>query len=170
MSENSNSVLPRIEMLVIAVFLISFLIWAGNKCNRTRNRYAPQEEVVSPAETLIDSSQLKTAEKPVEDKPLEPPPTPPSAEKDPHPTWLYVSIEGVNVRKDPSLTSDVIDKLALYDRVLFLNERTDFTEKVNLGSMEVEEPWVKIKTRKGRVGWVYGAGVSYYRYKHPGAL
>ena len=28
-----------------------------------------------------------------------------------------------------------------------------------------DEPWVKVQHKRGRIGWVYGAGVNYYKKK-----
>jgi len=58
--------------------------------------------------------------------------------------------------------------LVLYEEVHFLNEITPFTEKISLGTSVADEPWVKVKTKRGGEGWVYGAGVYYYKRKYPG--
>ena len=49
-----------------------------------------------------------------------------------------------------------------------MNEVTDSTFQINLGKEVADEPWVKVRSKKGHVGWVYGAGVDYYKYKRPG--
>jgi hypothetical protein len=41
---------------------------------------------------------------------------------------------------------------------------------VNLGTEKADEPYVKIKTKRGTVGWVYGAGVHYVKKKRSGVL
>ena len=51
-----------------------------------------------------------------------------------------------------------------------MNEVTDSTYEVNLGKEKANEPYVKIKTKRGTVGWVYGAGVHYVKKKHSGTL
>ena len=82
---------------------------------------------------------------------------------------LYVVIEGLKMRRSPDLDAETIDALNLFEEVYFLDEVTDFTQEINLGKQVVNEPWVRIQTKQGRAGWVYGAGVNYYKKKHPGA-
>jgi hypothetical protein len=83
---------------------------------------------------------------------------------------LYVTIEGLNVRAEPNLKAKSFGKLKLFDQVTFLGKVTEDAQKLSLGTDEAEEPWVKIKTKRGTIGWVYGAGVSYYKKKRKGVL
>jgi hypothetical protein len=102
------------------------------------------------------------------------PPTPQSAPANnngaTNQQMLWVVIEGLNVREKPSLKAKSFGKLSLYDKVTFLGETTKETQKLSLGAVEADEPWVKIKTKKGTVGWVYGAGVSFYKNKKKGTF
>ena len=82
---------------------------------------------------------------------------------------LYVTIAGLKMRKSPELNAEVIEELPLFDEVFYLNEVTAFTQEINLGKAIANEPWVKIQTRRGRAGWVFGAGVNYYKKKNPNA-
>ena len=81
-----------------------------------------------------------------------------------------VIIDGLNVRTEPNLKAKSLGKLKLFDQVIFMNEVTDTIQKISLGYEEATEPWVKIKTKKGTIGWVYGAGVSYYKKKRKGVI
>lgn len=83
---------------------------------------------------------------------------------------LWVVIDGVNVREKPELNAKSYGKLKLHDKVTFMNDVTKETTKLSIGSEETDEPWIKIKTKRGTVGWVYGAGVSYYKTKRKGAF
>jgi hypothetical protein len=83
---------------------------------------------------------------------------------------LYVTIDGLNVRAEPNLKAKSFGKLKLFDQVTFLGKVTEDAQKLSLGTDEAEEPWVKIKTKRGTIGWVYGAGVSYYKKKRKGVL
>lgn len=78
-------------------------------------------------------------------------------------TPLYVTFDGLNVRSGPGLNYGKVDRLELYDEVIFLNEITDSTFQINLGQVTPNEPWIKIKTSSGKEGWVYGAGVEYFK-------
>jgi cytoskeletal protein RodZ len=83
---------------------------------------------------------------------------------------LYVTIDKLKVRKSPGLKGELLGELKLFDEVYYMNEVTDSTFEVNLGREKANEPYVKIKTKRGTVGWVYGAGVHYVKKKHSGTL
>ncbi len=78
---------------------------------------------------------------------------------------LYVSIDGLNMRKEPGLKSETVAKLALYEQVFFLNQKTEWTQEISLGKEKVTDHWVKVRTKAGKEGWVFGAGVHYYKMK-----
>jgi cytoskeletal protein RodZ len=83
---------------------------------------------------------------------------------------LYVTIDKLKVRKTPGLKGELLGELKLFDEVYYMNEVTDSTFVVNLGTEKANEPYVKIKTKRGTVGWVYGAGVHYVKKKRSGTL
>ncbi|MCW5924730.1 MAG: SH3 domain-containing protein [Saprospiraceae bacterium] len=83
---------------------------------------------------------------------------------------LYVTIEGLKVRKEPGLKGETIAKLQLYEPVTFLNQKTDWTQEISLGLEKVTDHWVKIRTQTGKEGWVFGAGLHYYKMKRQGVL
>lgn len=160
-NKKKGSILPKVELIIIGLFICFFLVWSVSKCNATRAKYAaleePQEE--EPVDTIAT--------------PVVTPPT--SSEKniraaDEIPrtireryTPLYVTLDNLNVRADHNLNAKIITELKLYDEVTFLNEVTNFEQEINLGFELTKEPWVKVKTERGYVGWVYGAGVHYYK-------
>jgi Bacterial SH3 domain len=80
---------------------------------------------------------------------------------------LYSTIDGLKVRKEPGLKSTSVDKLKLYEDVSFLSQKTDWEESLSLGYdlPAVTDHWVKIRTKRGKEGWVFGAGVHYYKVK-----
>jgi len=78
---------------------------------------------------------------------------------------LYVTIEGLNLRKAPGIKAETIEQLALYQAVLFLNQKSEKQEEINLGTEKVTDYWVKVRTQSGKEGWVFGAGVYYYKTK-----
>lgn len=85
-------------------------------------------------------------------------------------TTLWVTIDGLNLRREPGLKAETVAKLDLYDQVYFMNEKSDYTQEINLGKEMVTDYWVKVKTKSGKVGWVFGAGVHYYKQKRKGTL
>ncbi len=103
---------------------------------------------------------------------LTPPVTAPAVAKPVQPAYskLYVTIDGLKMRKQPTLKGDVVAKLELYEEVYFLNQKTEKTEEISLGYEKVTDHWVKIRTKEGKDGWVFGAGVHYYKMKRKGVL
>ncbi|MBL7807871.1 MAG: SH3 domain-containing protein [Saprospiraceae bacterium] len=83
---------------------------------------------------------------------------------------LFVSIDGLKVRKEPGLKGETLETLKLYDQVTFLNKKTDWTQEISLGYEKVTDHWVKVRTKSGIEGWVFGAGVHYYKTKRQGVL
>lgn len=85
-------------------------------------------------------------------------------------TTLFVTIDGLKVRKEPNLKSDVVTRLKLDESVYFLNKKSEKPEEINLGYEKVTDYWVKIRTKAGKEGWVFGAGVHYYKMKRKGVM
>lgn len=169
MSTPSGKASPRIEVIIAGVFFLIFTIWAIGRCSATRKAYEEKEVRQRLIEAEEDSIKQLLAEKRRKDS-LAQQPIPiatPAGSSAKALSRLYVVVNGLKVRRSPSLDADVITQLKLFDEVYFLDEVTEFTQEVNLGKGMVNEPWVKVQTREGRAGWVYGAGVHYYKRKHP---
>lgn len=166
MSEKKgNSMLLRIEFIVIAVFFISVMIWGVSRCNAIRAKYSEKDQKDKMADSLMQVMTSPPAALPPKD-------TAKTAEvrtvKERY-TPLYAIVDGVNVRKEPNLNSPVVARLKLHEELIFLNEVTDFKQEISLGSIKTNEPWVKVKTARSKVGWVYGGTVNYYKKTLEGA-
>lgn len=83
---------------------------------------------------------------------------------------LFVTIDGLKMRKEPSLKGVLVAKLDLYEQVYFLNKKSEKQEEISLGYEKVTDYWVKVRTKEGKEGWVFGAGVHYYKMKRKGVL
>lgn len=83
---------------------------------------------------------------------------------------LYVTIDGLKVRKQPGLKGELLETLKLYDAVSFLNKKSEKEEEISLGLEKVTDYWVKVRTASGKEGWVFGAGVHYYKMKRKGVM
>ncbi|HOY03771.1 MAG TPA: SH3 domain-containing protein [Saprospiraceae bacterium] len=83
---------------------------------------------------------------------------------------LFVTIDGLKLRKQPGLKGEVVATLELYEEVYFLNKKSEKTEEISLGLEKVTDHWVKIRTKAGKEGWVFGAGVHYYKMKRKGVM
>ncbi|MEM6965582.1 MAG: SH3 domain-containing protein [Bacteroidota bacterium] len=179
MAKKKNKILPSMEVLIILVFFISFIAWAMKSCSETKAQFQEEElseEVTTTAE-LTDSSTLTLSD------PITADTTTATTTNASNPATsnttsisrtryapLYVTIKGLKMRTEPSLESDVILQLNLFEQVNFMGEVTDSTYQINLGYEIADEPWVKVQHRRGKVGWVYGAGVNYYKKKREGVL
>jgi len=168
----------KTEVLIVFVFFLCFIIWAISKCSAKKQEYVEPnlEETASAEQAIADSITLADAATP------ERPTAASSAQlavpdannpetiiKTVYATKLYVSIEGLKLRRAPSIDSPFITTLPLFDELTFLNEVSDSTEIISLGEgIMANEPWVKVRHYKGNEGWVYGAGVHYYKMKYPG--
>ena len=171
MAKKKTSYMPKFEVLIILVFFVSFIFWAVPKCTSTKEAYREQEEEDRLIEMHLDSLQKSEEQALVDKKKKEeaPPaePAPISNDKERY-TPLYITIDGMNIRSSPTLKGKVLDRLSLYDEVAFMDEVTNSKDTIQLGAVTTVEPWVKVRTRKGKIGWVYGAGVSYYKTKLEG--
>jgi len=191
MASKKKSVLPSIEIIIVIIFFLSFIVWAVSKCNATKALYQDQtlEETIddttegtpvvtdiestgntTPASTIsgeagtlpVTATSSPAAAPPVASNPAPALSTSPSTG---YATRLYVSIDGLNMRRGPSLDSAIILRMPLFEEVAFMNEVTDSTQRISLGGEIANDPWVKVRHKKGQVGWVYGAGVHYYKRK-----
>ncbi len=194
--------IPKIETLIIVVFLGSVLLWGISKCSAKRAQLADRDKketdderppakrdtVFVPQQKPV-LTQPSATPQPVPQASSQPPgrtpqlaPTDPQTSPAPakspgtsapatnkYPT-LYVTIDGLKVRKEPGLKGDAVTKLELYQPVFFLNQKTEWTQEISLGTEKVTDHWVKIRTASGKEGWVFGAGVHYYKMKRKGVL
>lgn len=166
--KKKSSILPKVELIIIGLFICFFLVWSVSRCNATRARYAELENQVEQAEARADSIASQAAPTQQAPPPNQSNENVRSADEIPRTireryTPLYVALDDLKVRADPNLNGKILTELNLYDEVTFLNEVTNFEQEINLGFEVAKEPWVKIKTERGYVGWVYGAGVHYYK-------
>jgi hypothetical protein len=169
MEKKAKGLLPKVEFIIIIVFLLSFVVWLIPKCGGDPDL----AEELPNAETDLAAGGDSTVAKATVDSTQQAPKPKPAPKKDPIArdyTRLYVTIDGLNLRENPELNSEVLVRLPLFEEVYFLNEMTDSTTQVNLGYEVADEPWVKVRTKKGMEGWVYGAGVHYHKKKRSGVL
>ncbi len=165
MATKKKGILPRIEILIIIVFFFSFVIWAISKCGAKQDSYEQAEDLSTQEDSILDYSitpePLPQNENAIQEA---------SATKNQQSefTKLFVTIDGLKLRTGPSLDSTVIYQFPLFEEVYFMNEVTDSTTQLSLGKEMADEPWVKVKNNRGKIGWVYGAGVHYHKKKREG--
>ena len=173
MSKNKSGILPKFEVIIIAVFFFSFIIWAASRCGDIKQAAAEglaedetneQVTVTGTPEGIADvvgeSNRRDTVYLTRRD----------TMTNERVYGRLYITIDNLKMRRLPGLKGDVITQLPLFSEVAFLDEVTDSTFQINLGYETADEPYVKIRTAQGKEGWVYGAGVNYYKKKRSGVL
>ncbi len=148
--------LPKSEVWIVLAFILSFLAWGLTRCNFGIRDYlaSKKSEVVETKDTLSNTANSTSNSI-----------TDPRRETI-HVTELYITIDSFNFRTTPKLDGAVIKKLRLSEKVVYLNQVTDFSQKIFVNQNWEDEPWVKVRTIEGEEGWVYGAGVSYYDEGH----
>jgi hypothetical protein len=78
---------------------------------------------------------------------------------------LYVCMDSLKMRKGPHKDSTLLSILPYGDELVdmgeYKNEQTIRIAKDNVAT----EPWIKVRTKEGKTGWVFGAGVRPYPKK-----
>lgn len=190
MAEKKLNNARLIPFIIMSLLTLIFLIWAMQQCGSRDGDYAMIAEQQA-RETYIDSlhrveenakiqaqidAEAQARAEALLRARTEPLPgdsvvrTPAAQVVVERVTTLYSTINGLNVRSGPSLKNGVITRLPLYEAVVFTGEVTDSLYTIDLGDVSPTAPWVKIKTEDGKVGWVFGAGVSYYKFQLKGVL
>ncbi len=78
------------------------------------------------------------------------------------PTILYAWVDKLRIREQPTTKSEIVVEVKEGTSFTYLNEKTDYKERINLRGTLFNEPWLKIKTDDGKEGWVYGGAVKFY--------
>ena len=69
----------------------------------------------------------------------------------------------VKLRGTPGLDGKLLGKIPKGVQLTYLNIKTDKNQKLTVDGVEQDEPWLKIRTPRGTVGWVYGGVVRFYK-------
>jgi len=166
--KKEKDVIPNMELALIAMFFLSFVIWTVSKCTVTQAKY--EEEATSVDINTAKKDSIATANAQAI-KAAATKAKAPSVKKTrtviKEVTKLYVVLDRLKLRKGPTRDSAIVYQFKLNDQVTFLEQVTDFTEKINIGTKIADEPWIKVRGQGGHEGWVYGAGVHYYRRAVP---
>lgn len=154
-SKKKKGVLPRTELVILIILLGFFVLRAFKQCS---DSIQPIEEIEAVSDTTsFDTTDLELSENRVD-----------TVQIVQEQTILYVNINNLKLRAEPNLNSEVLEELSLGSKVIYDGAVTDSIYTLNLGTIEASEPYIKIRTWKGKTGWVYGAGVDYYQKKVKG--
>lgn len=148
--------LRRMDWLVLGLFVFSLILWGITQCGGGEN----SEETAA----LEDST---AAAAPVEPQSASPNP-PVEASSGIRTVYLerslFVIIDSLSMRRGPHLDSARIEYLRDGQELYDMGEVTPFSQAIRISADEIRtEPWVKVKTKKGKVGWVFGAGLHFYK-------
>lgn len=187
---DTAKIFSKFEVLFIVVLFLGFFAWAFSKCSMrgtapvtpsndsTELTNEDTSEDFSPAAANNPNSPTYNLDEvaPSNNTPAVSAPTGGEVEVVSRPgsnassnsrrsyTPLYVTLQDLKVRKGPSRDSAIMSVLQLNEEVMFMEKRTDFRERINIGTETTNEPWVYIQTKKGHKGWVYGAGIHYFKW------
>jgi Bacterial SH3 domain len=130
--------LRPLEMFGVALLLFAVFFFAIRGCGSSKK---PTSETLP---VVADSTQLA-----VKASNLRP---------------LYVIIDSLKLRSRPQLDSSFIRYLS-YDEIVYdMGEQTQYMQTIRYSLDEIRtEPWVKVRTKQGEIGWVFGAGVNFYK-------
>jgi hypothetical protein len=179
-----------VPFIIMSLLTLIFLIWAIQQCDRGDGSYAMVAEEKA-RQTYIDSIRVVEQRADIQQQidaeaearagallraRTQPLPgdsvvrLPAAQTVIQQVTPLYSTIDGLNVRSGPGMKNSKVARLPLYEEVFFTGEVTDSLYTIDLGEVTPTAPWVKIRMKDGKEGWVFGAGVSYYKYQLKGVL
>lgn len=140
--------LRPLEMIGLGLLGFAILVYSLSKC------LGGSKPVAGPgANNQLDSTQTDSVRMAQELEKL---------------TKIYIVMDSVKLRSTPGLNGQIV-KILLFDEVVYdLKEQTQKMENIRFSAEESrKEPWVKVRTADGKVGWVFGAVVSFYRKPRP---
>ena len=82
--------------------------------------------------------------------------------EEPAATILYAWVDKLRVREQPTTKSEIVVEVKEGTSFTYLNEKTDYKERINLRGTLYNEPWLKVKMDDGKEGWVYGGAIKFY--------
>jgi uncharacterized protein YgiM (DUF1202 family) len=76
-------------------------------------------------------------------------------------SYFYTTVENLRVREAPNLKSQVLTTLKKNTQLIYLNKKSEHSEKITLRKKTYHSHWFKIKLEKENIiGWVYGGAIS----------
>jgi hypothetical protein len=76
-------------------------------------------------------------------------------------TKLRIGVQNALVLQYADDARTTLDTLKVGDTVLYCNKISNFKTKRVVCGITMNEPWLKVKTKNGKTGWVYGALVQF---------
>jgi len=124
---------------VFIIFLTTFLFFFS--CKNTNSSESTQNEATNATESSTNDEKIE----------------------EPKTTKLYAWVDKLNLRSEPTTKSEIVAVIKEGTQLTFLNEKTEYTERINLRGTLHNEPWLKVKTEDGKEAWVFGGAVKFYK-------
>lgn len=93
----------------------------------------------------------------------------PDSTMDDQRTKLIVNIDELRLRTQPGQNGSVIKTISKGADLYDLGEVSNFSTRIELRGKTYNEPWLKVQTKDGTVGWVYTCPL-FFRMEKPGQL
>ena len=77
-----------------------------------------------------------------------------------NPEMLFAWVDNLRIRAEPNTNATVVTTIKENTPLIFTGEQTKEKQKITLRNVEYDEPWLKVKTSAGEVGWVFGGAVK----------
>lgn len=145
--------LNNLELAGIGLICFAILLYGISRCNR---QPAPPSPTAGPTvtEEVIDTNTTVV-------EPTAPPPTIVDTVKQGS-RELYVLVDSLRLRDNPALHGQVLGYLEYGEALKDLGEQTAL-KKLRVSIDETRTaPWVKVQTKKGKIGWTFGAYLQFY--------
>ncbi len=128
----------------ILIFILSILT-VFNACKDTNSSTSEEKGDLKTSDSLMQKNNHTKSE--------------------PRTVQIYTWVNKLRIRAQPDTKSDIIAELSEGEALTYLGEKTDFTQKINMRGSVQDEPWLKVQTKTGEIGWVFGGGVKFYSPK-----
>lgn len=139
--------LRKIELIGIGIIVFAGLLYMVSRCGRSNQPLVK--------DTTHQQDSIKQAAKNGE--------SPLSIKR-----RLYVCIDSLKLRTGPYLDSTLLAQLPFGTELVDMDKKSPFEQTIRISVEYVAtEPWVKVRTADGKVGWVFGAGVRPYKKTKP---
>ena len=137
--------LRPMEMIGIGLVLFALMVWGLSKCGRDKKSDKKNTtEIQNGTESNLEDGKTDALRR-----------------------TLYVCMDSLRMRRAPHKDSATVKLLPYGDELMDMGEyQNEQTIKMS-PEYSVTEPWIKVKTKDGRSGWVFGAGVRPYPKKRP---
>lgn len=168
--KNTKGRLNNLELAALGLIGFAILLYSISKCGSSSTLDTSSEQPVV-TEQMIDSPLTSFSDSSVghNNSSFSSDPSNSTANVDnlSQPRKLYVLADSLRLRQSPELAGRVLAYLKYGEEVLDMGEATAL-QKLRISPDEVRRaPWVKIKTKTGKIGWAFGAYMQFYPVPRP---